>query len=99
MSLATLRLSGVAPRRLRLILLVESALMLGAGCVTGAVAGIYGQVVIDGYLAHVTGFPRRQPRRELQAAGDVRARDRRRARDRGRPRLVRLARLPDPRAE
>jgi putative ABC transport system permease protein len=36
---------------------VESALMLGAGCVTGAVAGIYGQAVIDGYLAHVTGFP------------------------------------------
>jgi putative ABC transport system permease protein len=56
-SLATLRLSGVKPDRLRLILLVESGLMLGAGCVTGAVAGIYGQVVIDRYLAHVTGFP------------------------------------------
>ncbi len=56
-SLATLRLSGVRPRRVRAILLVESALMLGAGCVTGALAGIYGQVVIDGYLEHVTGFP------------------------------------------
>jgi putative ABC transport system permease protein len=56
-SLAALRLSGVRPERLRLILLVESALMLGAGCVTGAVAGIYGQLIIDGYLAHVTGFP------------------------------------------
>jgi putative ABC transport system permease protein len=55
--LAGLRLSGVRPSRLRLILLCESALMLGAGCVTGAVAGIYGQVVIDGYLRHVTGFP------------------------------------------
>jgi putative ABC transport system permease protein len=55
--LAALRLSGVRPQRLRLILLVESALMLAAGCVTGAVAGIYGQVVIDRYLAHVTGFP------------------------------------------
>jgi ABC-type antimicrobial peptide transport system permease subunit len=31
--------------------------MLGAGCLTGAVAGIYGQIVIDGYLRHVTGFP------------------------------------------
>ena len=31
--------------------------MLGAGCLTGALAGIYGQVIIDGYLAHVTGFP------------------------------------------
>ncbi len=56
-SLAGLRLSGVRPHRLRLILLVESALMLGAGCVTGALAGIYGQLVIDGYLEHVTGFP------------------------------------------
>jgi putative ABC transport system permease protein len=56
-SLAGLRLSGVRPRRLRLILLVESALMLGTGCATGALAGIYGQLVIDGYLEHVTGFP------------------------------------------
>jgi len=56
-SLAALRLSGVRPQRVRLILMVEAALMLGAGCVTGALAGIYGQVVIDGYLAEVTGFP------------------------------------------
>jgi putative ABC transport system permease protein len=56
-SLAGLRLSGVRPRRLRRILLIESGIMLGAGCITGAVAGIYGQAVIDGYLAHVTGFP------------------------------------------
>ena len=56
-SLAALRLAGVRSHRLRLILLVEAALMLGAGCVTGAVAGIYGQLVIDGYLKHVTGFP------------------------------------------
>jgi putative ABC transport system permease protein len=56
-SLAGLRLAGVRPRRLRRILVTEAALMLGAGCVTGAVAGIYGQVIIDGYLKHVTGFP------------------------------------------
>jgi putative ABC transport system permease protein len=56
-SLAGLRLSGVRPARLRRILLVEAALMLGAGCVTGALAGIYGQVIIDGYLKEVTGFP------------------------------------------
>ena len=43
--------------RLRRILLVEAALMLGAGCVTGALAGIYGQFIIDAYLRHVTGFP------------------------------------------
>ena len=56
-SLAALRLSGVPANRLRLILGIESALILGAGCLTGAVAGIYGQAIIDGYLAHVTGFP------------------------------------------
>jgi putative ABC transport system permease protein len=31
--------------------------MLGAGCLTGALAGIYGEAIIDGYLKHVTGFP------------------------------------------
>jgi putative ABC transport system permease protein len=56
-SLATLRLSGVKPRRIRLILLMESALMLGAGCVTGALTGIYGQFIINRYLRHVTAFP------------------------------------------
>jgi putative ABC transport system permease protein len=56
-SLAGLRLAGVRPQRLRMILTCESALMLGAGCVTGALAGVYGQLVIDGYLEHVTGFP------------------------------------------
>lgn len=56
-SLAGLRLLGVKPARLRRILLLEALLMLGAGCVTGAVAGIYGQLVLDGYLKRVTGFP------------------------------------------
>jgi putative ABC transport system permease protein len=55
--LAAMRLSGVRSARIRRILLTESLLMLGAGCVTGAVAGIYGQAVIDRYLEHVTGFP------------------------------------------
>jgi putative ABC transport system permease protein len=56
-SLAELRLEGAPRRQLQLVLFVESALMLSAGCLTGAVAGIYGQIVIDGYLKHVTGFP------------------------------------------
>lgn len=56
-SLAALRLSGTRPSRLRRILLMESALMLGAGCLTGVVAGVYGQVVIVAYLKHVTGYP------------------------------------------
>lgn len=56
-SFAALRLSGVRAPRLRRILLIEAVLMLGAGSACGAVAGIYGQVIIDGYLKHVTGFP------------------------------------------
>jgi putative ABC transport system permease protein len=56
-SLAGLRLAGVHSSRLRRILLTESTLMLSAGCATGAVAGVYGQIIIDGYLKHVTGFP------------------------------------------
>ena len=31
--------------------------MLSAGCLTGALAGVYGQLIIDGYLKEVTGFP------------------------------------------
>jgi putative ABC transport system permease protein len=56
-ALASLRLLGVKPNRLRLILALEAALMLAAGCLTGALVGIYGQLVLDGYLRHVTGFP------------------------------------------
>jgi putative ABC transport system permease protein len=56
-SLAGLRLSGAPPARLRRILFVEASLMLAAGCVTGALAGVYGQFIIDAYLRHVTGFP------------------------------------------
>jgi putative ABC transport system permease protein len=56
-SLAGLRLAGVRPARLRRVLLTEAMLMLSAGCLTGAIAGIYGEIIIDGYLKHVTGFP------------------------------------------
>ncbi len=37
--------------------MVEALVMLSAGCITGALAGVYGQLIIDGYLKHVTGFP------------------------------------------
>jgi putative ABC transport system permease protein len=56
-SLAGLRLSGARPARLRRVLLAEATLMLGAGCITGVLTGIYGQFVIDGYLRQVTAFP------------------------------------------
>ncbi len=56
-SLAELKLSGVRPPRLRLLLLLESGLMLSVGAVAGAAWGIYGQVALDGYLTSTTGFP------------------------------------------
>jgi putative ABC transport system permease protein len=56
-SLAGLRVEGTKPSRLRRVLLIEAILMLSAGCLTGALAGVYGQIVIDSYLKHVTGFP------------------------------------------
>jgi putative ABC transport system permease protein len=56
-ALAGLRLSGAPSGRLRRILLTESGLMLAAGCLTGALAGFYGQFIIDAYLRDVTGFP------------------------------------------
>jgi putative ABC transport system permease protein len=56
-ALAELRLTGVTPARLRKILLLESTLLLSAGCVTGAIVGVYGQVMIDGYLRDTMGFP------------------------------------------
>ncbi|HTA06807.1 MAG TPA: ABC transporter permease, partial [Solirubrobacteraceae bacterium] len=56
-SLASLRVEGTRPSRLRRLLLVEALVMLSAGCITGALAGVYGQLIIDSYLKHVTGFP------------------------------------------
>jgi len=56
-SLASLRLEGTRPSQLRRLLLLEALVMLSAGCLTGVLAGVYGQLVIDSYLKHVTGFP------------------------------------------
>jgi putative ABC transport system permease protein len=56
-ALAMLRLSGAPPGRLRRLLLVEAGLVLAASCLTGGLAGFYGQFVIDAYLRHITGYP------------------------------------------
>jgi putative ABC transport system permease protein len=55
--LAGLRLTGVRPARLRRVLLIEALLMLSAGALAGVAAGVYGELIIDNYLRHVTGFP------------------------------------------
>jgi putative ABC transport system permease protein len=56
-SLAALRIQSFSPRQLWRVLLLETSVVLGAGCLTGALVGAYGQVVIDRYLRAVTGFP------------------------------------------
>lgn len=56
-SLAELLLDGAPRPRLPRILLAESLLILSAGCLAGAIMGVYGQFVIDSYLKHITGFP------------------------------------------
>ena len=38
-------------------MLMKVALTLGAGCLAGLLAGLYGQAIADTYLKHVTGFP------------------------------------------
>lgn len=56
-SLAALRIQSFSPRQLWRVLLLEAGVVLGAGCLTGALVGMYGQLVIDRYLRLVTGFP------------------------------------------
>jgi len=61
LSLAELRLEGASSRQVRRVLLAESSMLLTAGCLTGAAVGILGQIAIDDYLKHVTGFPVASP--------------------------------------
>lgn len=56
-SLAALRIQSFRPRQLWLLLLLEAGVVLGAGGLTGALGGIYGQLGADRYLEVVTGFP------------------------------------------
>jgi putative ABC transport system permease protein len=64
--LAGLRLLGARAHSVLGVLALEALLMLGAGCLTGALAGVYGQFVIDAFLRHVTGFPIADPTTSLQ---------------------------------
>jgi putative ABC transport system permease protein len=55
--LADMKVDGFRKGVLWRALLIETALLLGAGCSVGAVFGIYGQVLLSHALASVTGFP------------------------------------------
>ncbi len=56
-SLASLRIQSFQPHQLRGLLICESGLVLGVGCLFGACAGIYGHLLMDHYLKLTTGFP------------------------------------------
>lgn len=55
--LAAFKLDGLARMRLWHTILLESLLLLGVGCLTGAVFGLYGQQLADRALAQAIGFP------------------------------------------
>jgi putative ABC transport system permease protein len=55
--LAKLKLEGFARLELWRTILLESVLLLGVGCLTGAVFGLYGQQLLDRALANVINFP------------------------------------------
>jgi putative ABC transport system permease protein len=55
--LAKLKLEGLARAELWRTILLESLLLLGVGCLTGAAFGLYGQQLADRALAQVINFP------------------------------------------
>ena len=55
--LASLKIQGYATAQLWRALLLESVIVLGAGCAVGAVAGIYGHALASRWLRLETGFP------------------------------------------
>jgi putative ABC transport system permease protein len=55
--LAKLKLEGFPRGELWRTVLLESFLLLGVGCLMGAVFGLYGQQLLDRALANVIGFP------------------------------------------
>jgi putative ABC transport system permease protein len=55
--LAKLKLEGFPPGELWRTILLESVLLVGVGCTSGAVCGLYGQQLLDRALANVIGFP------------------------------------------
>jgi putative ABC transport system permease protein len=55
--LAKLKLEGLPRADLWQTILLESLLLLGVGCVTGAIFGLYGQQLADRALADAVNFP------------------------------------------
>lgn len=56
-TLAALKVHGYPEVELWRALLLESGLLLGTGCLIGALFGLYGQVLLSRALESITGFP------------------------------------------
>ncbi len=56
-AIAAYRLHGFLPSQLRRALLIEAGVVLGTGCLAGAVAGVYGHLLLGRWLRLTTGFP------------------------------------------
>ena len=69
--LAKLKLEGLARAQLWHTILLESLLLLGAGCVTGALFGLYGQRLADRALAQTIDFPLAQSLSPLPALASL----------------------------
>ena len=54
---ASLKVEGYGTRQIWHGLLVEAAILIGAGCAMGAVFGLFGQGLLSRTLTSVTGFP------------------------------------------
>ena len=87
--LAKLKLEGFPRAELWRTILLESFLLLGVGCLSGAVFGLYGQQLLDRALANVINFPVVYSFGVADRARQPRARHRRRRRDRRDPRIPR----------
>lgn len=55
--LAKLKLEGLSRRELWCTVLLESTLLLAVGCISGAVAGLLGQLLLDRALAAIVNYP------------------------------------------
>lgn len=68
-SIAALKVHGYPESELWRALLLESGLLLGTGCLIGALFGLYGQVLLSRALETITGFPVSYSAATLTAAG------------------------------
>lgn len=70
-TLAALKVHGYPDGELWRALLLESGLLLGTGCLIGAVFGLYGQLLLSRALETITGFPVVHATAALAAVGTL----------------------------